>query len=170
MKDFFIALLETGCRPGELRTRQWSEVRGDDFVVLAHNAKDRDEREIPIEPRLAAVLAQRRTGPDGQDLPADAHVFGDDTGRMLSRRTVCERWQDTCARAGIKYLQMRDLRREFASQLAESKVPLHEVRDALGHSSTTMTNTYFGIGAQALRRAYKQRTADRARQGIKRVG
>jgi hypothetical protein len=32
IRDFFVAMLETGCRPGELRTLQWSELREDHFV------------------------------------------------------------------------------------------------------------------------------------------
>ena len=70
--DFFTAMIETGCRPGELRTLQWSEVQADGFVILAAKAKDRDERKVPIEPTLRAILDRRRIGPDGHDLPATA--------------------------------------------------------------------------------------------------
>jgi site-specific recombinase XerD len=59
--------------------------------------------------------------------------------------------------------------RRIAHHLAESRVPIHEVRDALGHSSTTMTNTYLGMRRHGLKQAYQQRTAHRARQGMKRV-
>jgi hypothetical protein len=48
-------------------------------------------------------------------------------------------------------------------------VPIHEVRDALGHSTTTMTSTYLGLRRNSLKQAYKQRTAHRARQGMKRA-
>jgi len=40
-------------------------------------------------------------------------------------------------------------------------VPIHEVRDALGHSSTTMTSTYLRTRAGSLAKAYKQRRASR---------
>lgn len=167
--DFFTAMIETGCRPGELRTLQWSEVQADRFVILAAKAKDRDERKVPIEPTLRAILDRRRIGPDGHDLPATAYVFGDDTGMEMHRRRLCERWKATCKRANVVGLHLHDLRGEFASQLAESGVPIQGVRDALGHSSTTMTSTYLRSRSDSLDEAYKQRTAHRARQAMKRV-
>jgi integrase len=56
----FTALVETSCRPGELRTLQWSEVRKDEIVLLATKTKDREERRVPIMPVLAAILDRRR--------------------------------------------------------------------------------------------------------------
>jgi integrase len=102
-------------------------------------------------------------------IPADAYVLGDDTGQMLTRRVLCGRWAATCAKAKVKNLHLHDLRGEFASQLAESGVSIHGVRDALGHSSTTMTSTYLRSRSHGLDDAYKQRTAHRARQAMKRV-
>ncbi len=169
IKDFFVAMLETGCRPGELRTLQWSEVHDDHFVVLAAKAKDREDREVPIEPTLAKILDRRRVGPDGEKLPTDAYVFGDDIGRVISTERLCERWRKVCAAAKVEGLHLHDLRAEFASQLSESKVPVEQVRDALGHSSITMTNTYLRSRA-SLKDAYRKRTQHQARKRIKLVG
>lgn len=165
--DFFVAMLETGCRPGELRTLQWSEVRGDHFVVLAAKAKDREDRDVPIEPVLRTILDRRRLAPDGSSLPATAYVFGNETGELMTRRRLCGLWLDTCERAKVTNLHLHDLRREFASQLSESNVPIHEVRDALGHANISMTSTYLGISKTAKSRAYRKRTAHRARQRMK---
>lgn len=49
---------------------------------------------------------------------------------------------------------MHDLRREFGSRLLESGADLHEVRDALGHSSVTMTNAYLASTPVRLSRAF----------------
>jgi integrase len=167
--DFFRAMIETGCRPGELRTLQWSEVQSNRFVILKSKAKTRKERKVPIEPKLRAILDQRRTGPDGNDLPSDAYVFGSETGEMFTRTRLCQLWAATCKLAKVTNLHLHDLRGEFASQLAESGVSIHETRDALGHSSTTMTSTYLRTRTDSLDAAYKQRTAHRARQAMKRV-
>lgn len=167
--DLFRALIETGCRPGELRTLQYSEVQADHIVVLASKAKDREERKIPIMPTLRAILDRRKIGPDGCVLPMSAYVFGTETGEMLSRRTLCGLWKDTCDAAGIKDLHLHDLRGEAGSQLLEAGVPIHEVRDALGHSSTTMTSTYLRTRTNSLTQAFERRTAHRARQALKRV-
>jgi len=124
VNDFLTAMLHTGCRPGELRTLQWSEVR-DRLVILATKAKDREERRIPIRAEVQEVLDRRRKGPDGVDLPPDGYVFGDDTGRIISRERLCERWRLACATGKVVDLHLHDLRGEFGSQLAESGVPLH---------------------------------------------
>jgi len=85
-------MLETGCRPGELRTLQWSEVRDGYIVILDSKAKDRDERSIPIEPTLQKILARRHIGPDGKQLGTTAYVFGNETGEAFSKERVCGMW------------------------------------------------------------------------------
>lgn len=152
--DFFVAMLETGCRTGELRTLQWSEVRQDHFVVLASKAKDREVRLIPIEPTLRKILDRRQLGPDGHKLASDAHVFGSDVGEPFSKERVCRAWRRVCDAAKIEGLHLHDLRAEFASSLAEARVPIEQVRDALGHSSIGMTNTYLRSHTKALTKAY----------------
>ena len=42
-------------------------------------------RIVPVGQRLAAVLEMLRTDPEGEDLPADAFVFGDEIGQSISR-------------------------------------------------------------------------------------
>ena len=167
--DLFTALIETGCRPGELRTLQWADVHTDHFVIVASKAKDREERRIPIMPALSAILDRRRKGPDGNDLPSDAYAFGNETGEVMSRRKVCGLWLATCERAKVNDLHLHDLRAEAGSQLLEAGVPIHDVRDALGHSSTTMTSTYLRTRTSSLTKAYERRNAHRARQGMRRI-
>ncbi len=91
-------------------------------------------------------------GPDGQNLPTDAHVFGDEVGHQIARRRLCSMWLDVCERAKVKNLHLHDLRAEGGSQLLESGVPMHIVRDALGHSSVHTTNTYLRGRSDAGRR------------------
>jgi integrase len=155
-KDLFVAILKTGCRPGELRTLQWREVKDKNLVVLATKAKDREERKIPIKAKLRKILDGRRKGPDGNDLSDDAYVFGTATGELMSKERVCGLWRKTCAAAKVTNLHLHDLRAEFAATLHESKVPLHLVRDALGHSSVTMTDTYLRSRVNSLDEAYDQ--------------
>lgn len=164
--DFFTAMLETGCRPGELRTLQWSEVQPDHFVVLAAKAKDREDREVPIEPTLQKILQRRRIGPDGEKLSSDSFVFGDEFGAVISKERLCKRWREVCAVAKVTGLHLHDLRAEFASQLSEAKVPVEQVRDALGHSSITMTNAYLR-SRSSLKDAYQRRTQHQARKRLK---
>ena len=127
--------------------------------ILADKAKDREERRIPIMPTLREILDRRRVGPDGNDLSLDAHVFGNAVGDEMGRRALCKLWLATCERANVENLHLHDLRGEAGSQLLEAGVPIHEVRDALGHSSTTMTSTYLRTRVNSLQDAYRRRHA-----------
>lgn len=155
--DFMTAMIESGCRPGELRTLQWSEVREDDFVILAEKAKTRRERRIPILPTLREILDRRRKGPDGNDLRPDAHVFGNAVGEQMQRRQLCRLWEQTCERANVKNLHLHDLRAEAGSQLLEAGASLAEVRDVLGHGNVSMTSTYLRGRVDSLREAMMRR-------------
>lgn len=166
ISDFFAAMLETGCRPGELRTLQWSDVKPDHFTVLAAKAKDREDRDVPIEPVLQKILDRRKKGPDGAELALHTYVFGDETGEPRSKERLCGMWRRVCARAKVYDLHLHDLRAEFASQLSEAKVPVDQVRDALGHSSITMTNAYLR-SRSSLKGAYQKRTQHQARQRMR---
>jgi len=70
MGDFISALLDTGCRQGELRSLQFSQVRLKEnvFLLTADKTKTRKARAVPITARLRAVLQRRQSGPDGQTL------------------------------------------------------------------------------------------------------
>ena len=94
-----VAALETGCRRGELLSLQWCDVdrARRELRVRAENAKDAEDRVIPITTRLAAVLEMARHGPDGRDLPADAFVFGDEAGRRV--KDITRAWTTCVMRA-----------------------------------------------------------------------
>ncbi len=77
-----VAALETGCRQGELLSLQWCDVDLDrrELRIQARNAKDREDRHIPISTRLMAVLEMARHDPAGRAFGRDAYVFGDEVG------------------------------------------------------------------------------------------
>lgn len=166
-KDRMIAQLETGCRPGEIRTLQWSEVRGNFLVILAEKAKDRDERHVRITATLRKVLDERRNGPDGAPLPPSAYVFGNAVGEPVSKEKVNELWRATCKAAGVENLTMHDLRRTFGSRFLEAGNDVHAVRDVLGHSSVTMTNTYLSTEEAQQAEAFERFEAAERRRKLR---
>ena len=164
IRDLLIALLETGCRRGELLSLQFSQIRWNENVLLlpAEKTKTRRARVIPITATFRAVLERRQKGPDGQTLGPGCYVFGTETGERVRRVDVA--WRATCAAAGITNLHMHDLRREFASRLLESGANTALVRDWLGHSSLSMTSRYLATTAVALQQARAQFEQHRAQQ------
>lgn len=131
------------------------------IVLPWMKTKTKTTRRIPISTRLRGVLELRRFGPDGKPLPPGAYVFGNEIGERVS--DVGRAWEravllahdhppevtDTgnlkpCCREAFAAinLHLHDLRREAGSRWLEGGVPLHVVRDWLGHTSIAQTSTY----------------------------
>lgn len=161
LADLITAALETGCRKGELLSLQWHQVRFTpraELFLPAGKTKAKRDRRIPISSVLAPVLTRRRKSPAGEDLPADAYVFGDEIGRR--RHSVKTAWKLTCQRAKISGLHFHDLRREAGSRWMDAGIPLATIQRWLGHANISQTSTYLGasLGADELdMQAYEAR-------------
>lgn len=74
---------------------------------------------IEVKPS-AEILKGRRLGPDKNELPATAFVFGDEVGGHMTRKKFNDLWRATCAVAKVENLHFHDLRREAGSQMLEA--------------------------------------------------
>src|SRR5713226_1308585 len=63
------------------------------MTIRAENAKDREDRTIPISSRLRRVLEVRRHDADGRPFPPSMYVFGNEVGRRVG--SVKLAWQTT---------------------------------------------------------------------------
>ncbi|MGV3518537.1 tyrosine-type recombinase/integrase [Luteitalea sp.] len=145
LRDCIVAALETGCRVGELLSLTWADVEWDGAMPVwlrlrAERTKTGQAREVPVSESLAAVLASRRLDPNGDALPSTAYVFGTALGTRIAAITTA--FRSACVRAGIDGLRFHDLRRTAGSRFLQYGVPLHDVRDQLGHASVAQTDTY----------------------------
>ena len=132
-----------------------------ELVLPAPKTKTRQERRIPISTRLRAVLELRRFDPAGDPMPMDAYVFGNEIGQRVDN--VKRAWatavlkshgykpeytktanltKEFRAALGAIDLHFHDLRREAGSRWLEGGVPLHTIRDWLGHTNIAQTSTY----------------------------
>jgi integrase len=123
--------------------------------------KTKKDRWVPISTRLKGILEMRRFDPAGEVLPIGAFVFGTEIGERV---TAFKRAWNTAllkshgfepayveganlsaaSRAALKTIDLHfhDLRREAGSRWLEGGVPLHTVRDWLGHTDISQTSTY----------------------------
>lgn len=116
-------------------------------------------RTIPISSRLAAVLEMAKTDPAGREYPATAHVFGALGERVKSVKKAWEtcvlrafgyepRWMaggslsaESRATLAAIDLHLHDLRHEAGSRWLEAGMPLHHVKELLGHANISQTDT-----------------------------
>ena len=181
LRHLIIALLDTGCRLGELLGLRWRDVRLDDHLIVlqASATKTNTMRVVPVSQRVTAILEMRRLGPDGEPLGSDAYVFGNEVGER--RKNVRHGWNLTVLRAhghepvlvrgklGPESrrvleeigLHLHDLRRECGSRLLEAGAGIHEVREWLGHRDISTTGRYLAITGASLQRALRRLEASR---------
>ena len=139
LRGLLIAVLSTGCRLGGLLSLQWRDVQCDvagrarAFVLRAGTTKTGTLRVVPVGQRLAAVLEMLRTDPEGEVLPPDTYVFGDEVGGPIA--SIKATWRTACEKAGVD--------------------DLHDVRDFLGHTNLTTTSRYLRSTAMRLERALR---------------
>ena len=106
----------------------------------ADKTKTNEPRQVPVTPRLRAILEYRRTGPDGKEHGPDAYGFGNEVGERVGR--VYTAWRATCRRAGIEGLTFHDLRHEAISRMLDAGMPIHKVRAWAGHRNIATTGIY----------------------------
>jgi integrase len=177
LQRLIIAAIETGCRRGELLGLRWAHVdltRGE-LTVTGESNKTGQGRQIPIAPRLRAVLDLLKLGPRGKDRPGDHYVFGDAIGQAVA--STKKGWETALLRAhgheptwtasrGLSAesrralraidLHFHDLRHEAGSRMLEAGWPLHHVQRMLGHADVKQTAPYLNAERVGLHESMKR--------------
>ncbi len=152
-----------------------------EIVLPWGKTKTRRDRRIPISSRLKSVLEMRRIDPAGQLHALDAYVFGTEIGGLLV--SVRRAWHTAVLRShghtpaytetanltpesravlNAIDLHFHDLRREAGSRWLDGGVPLHTIRDWLGHTNISQTSTYLAGTATTQHDAMTRFEAHRA--------
>lgn len=162
--------LDTCCRPGELLSLQWCQVNFDrnEIYLPAEKTKsgklsadeNRGDRWIPMTQRVRARLEMRRLDSDGEERKSTDYVFGREDGSQIT--SIKTAWTAARRRAGIRGLQLRDLRREGASSLLESRMSDRDVQEILGHANIRTTSTYLATTRQRLQDSMRRAESVRA--------
>ncbi len=142
-----------GLRQGEILGLRWEDVDKDrKLIFVSHQSKSHKRREIPLLPALEAVLEALSpfVGPKG----ASPWIFTDPaTEEAYKTYDVVNHFKRAMKRAKVKGLRFHDLRRTFASRLAQRGVPLQTIAKLLGHGATYVTERYAHLSCDDLREA-----------------
>lgn len=136
LKPMVLVSLNSGLRQGELLNLSWSAVdlKNAIITIYGENAKDGEDRHIPMNAEALATLKQWR-----EQTPGDL-VFPGPTGAAISE--IKTAWGKLLKDAEIKNFRWHDMRHHFASRLVMAGVDLNTVRELLGHSDIKMTLRY----------------------------
>ena len=156
--DYYVFLLETGCRLGEA-----SRIRPKDIDFLAplglligavgsiegsEGSKNGETRRVGITARCREVLMRRLVG-----IPEDAPIFGKEVINENTFRSHYYKVRD--------HLNLGDdvvihtTRHTTASWMVQRGVPLIQVKDWMGHKSLKVTLGYAHLAPQAMMDAMK---------------
>jgi len=126
-------LMLTGMRLGEALSARWDYVDLVSRVIRLPDTKSGRPRVIPLSAEACSICQQLH------ELRRNAFLFpGRDAGPMSRPSRQIEA---LFAAAGVEGLWVHDLRRTFATRIAEV-LPTHAVSAILGHSSTAVTERY----------------------------
>lgn len=156
-------LVDTGCRVSEALGLRWADCRLADRAFDLWDTKDGRSRTVPMTKKVHEILTSLKARlHDISSLKAE---------RSEASRTECGGpWEGmsyarfltlwSAARGHLGLLQDKDfvphaLRHTFASRLVRRRVPLHEVRALLGHSTMAMTMRYAHLAPDNLAESVK---------------
>lgn len=134
-------IVETGVRRREALENVWLNVKLNDRSVFlpADITKGRAARVVSLSIRAVEALKSLPRG------IGTTKIFPESLTVYRART----QWQRACKSAGIENLQLRDLRHEAVSRMAESgKLSSLEVQKQAGHKDPRMTARYFQVNTR----------------------
>ncbi|OWY64939.1 hypothetical protein B7486_44640, partial [cyanobacterium TDX16] len=142
-KTAFAMMGYAGLRIGEVEQLRWEDIRHrDEKPTMLHirrggsagTTKDKDERFVPIHPRIAELLCESKKS---------GRVFQDISERMLLARLkdLCK----TCKFEKPDEFKLHSFRHHFASLCANHGVAHRKALAWLGHSSSEMLDLYYHL-------------------------
>lgn len=153
LKLLITSALYTGMRRGEMMALTWADLaaRPGWIRLRGTTTKSKKTRWVPVLSNVQAVFDFLKLDANGDEKPAEGHVFSNEVGEPVkSFRTA---WEKALKRSKIRDYHWHDLRHEYASRLAESGVPLVQVKELLGHASIVTTERYNTNRAERLHAA-----------------
>jgi len=136
-RPLFTFIRETGCRREEaLSLQHWQIQEESRLVVFSEGTKSKRFRYVGLtDEALQAV----KTLPKHKECP---YVFYN--LRSNDRWHDCRKpWEQARGKVGLPEIQIKDLRRHYAIELAEDGANMHDIQSVLGHASVVTTEKHY---------------------------
>lgn len=151
-KVFLLLVRETGARRGELLGLDWDRIDSEAkwIKISAETSKGRKDRVLPLgdATELWAALAEWREQVEGE------LVF---PWPKTTYRQFYDDWKRLLVAAGVADVVPKNLRSTTGAEMVAAGLSTLVVKDWLGHSSVTTTESYYANTEMALRKAAEQR-------------
>jgi len=149
MADFFLILLFTGARRGNVQSMRWDDINLPSCVWMLPGEITKNGRPLTVALAAPAVeILSRRYNERGES----PYVFPShsETGYLLYPKKA---WGQILERAGIEDLRMHDLRRTLGSWQAAGGSSLQVIGKSLGHQNIATTAIYSRLNLEPVRQS-----------------
>lgn len=154
LQDVALLLIDTGLRLGEACSLEWPQVHlqpadGATFgylTVLSGKAKSKKSRNVPLSPRVAAMLRRWKR---------DAGNVFHNNGAILVESLLGQQQARVRVLLGMpKGFVLHSLRHTFGTRLGESGCDAFGIMKLMGHSSVTVSQRYVHPSPEAIELAF----------------
>lgn len=142
MYDFFVLLLDTGGRHGEICTLEWSRINLDERTISLWRPKVKNESILFMTDRVFDILSNRFKNKVNQ------FVFNNRVGGAKGYTPTTLR--KAFKRAGLSDCSAHTLRHTHASRLIQNGLSIYEVKEMLGHADIRTTMRYAHIEQRSI--------------------
>ncbi|SPR06440.1 tyrosine-type recombinase/integrase [Orientia tsutsugamushi] len=145
IRDFALLALYTGARKRNVLEMEWDNI---DFVrKIWHIPKTKNGKaqNIPLTDEIIEILQARKLTSKSK------WVLSTDRSKSWHLENPYRRWYKICKKAGIKNLRIHDLRRTFASCMADEGAGQYIISAALNHSDIKSTSIYTKVSLEPVR-------------------
>jgi integrase len=168
----FLLAAHAGLRKGEIRALRCMdvEIEHNRLVVRlsryrhhTRSPKSGNERQVPLSPQLKTALIEARVHERPRNEAAALTLHGKPWGAQGTYKAL----QSTLRRLKLPPARLHALRAFFVTILLSGNVPVHVVREMVGHEDLATTQGYAAILAPD--RGAAAGVLDRAHQGVRRA-
>ncbi len=146
MRDFFIMLLATGSRKGNVLEMRWADINLNDKIWRVPDTKNGEPYQVALAGPALAILERRRNTETGEWVFSAASK----SGHLEEPKKA---WAALLKKSEISNLRIHDLRRTFGSFMAAQGASLQMIGKALGHKSQEATLIYARLNLDPVRDA-----------------
>ena len=148
LRQFVIALLDTGCRKSEMQKMTWNRINFESGIIqiVAENTKTEKPRKVGMTERLYSELWGIWQESEPKPQP-DERVF------KVTKR-VDRAFKSACRAAGVPYgirqnqITLHSLRHSFATRLINLGLNIETVGKLLGHQNPQTTWHYLSVNEE----------------------
>lgn len=152
VETFFLCLLMTGCRVGELRAAKWTDLDLEQGLWHKPMTKNGSSHTISLDEILIQRL-QQLPRPTGWVFPSRPNGKNGGHAGQRCRTAVRWMWERIRRRAGLPDVHIHDLRRTCATWMVSGGENLMVIKEVMGHSSVSTTQIYAHAEQSAIRAA-----------------